>query len=139
MQTFESQPTGSHSGPEPSDRTRDALDCTASAVASTGAGDIFEVLVSGVTRVLGVDLAFVGILADGGVDVVAPSPSATAAGCSPTSSMPSAARPASMLGQRFRYHAEGIQTLFPDPHVKAIGGVGYSAIPLSTPAVDPWG
>ena len=48
MQTFESQPTGTRSGPEPSDRLRDALDCTASAVASTGAGDIFEVLVLGV-------------------------------------------------------------------------------------------
>ena len=131
MQTFESQPTGSHSGPEPSDRTRDALDCTASAVASTGAGDIFEVLVLGVTRALGVDLAFVGILADGGVDAVRTIAVCDRGRVQPNFEYALSGTPCEhVIGQRFRYHAEGIQTLFPDPHVKAIGGVGYSAIPL---------
>ena len=116
---------------DPSDRLRDVLACTANATASTGEGDIFEVLVLGATRALAVDLAFVGILADGKADAIR-----TIAVCDHGQVQPNfeyalnGTPCENVVGQRFRYHAEGIQALFPDPHVKAVGGIGYSAIPL---------
>ncbi|MGE5154987.1 MAG: ATP-binding protein [Bdellovibrio bacteriovorus] len=113
------------------DALRDALNCAAGAVASTDEDHIFEVLVLGATQALGADLAFIGVLSAGGSDAVE-----TIAVCDRGQVLPNfeyalKGTPCEdVVGQRFRYHAEGIQEVFPDPHVKAIGGVGYAAIPL---------
>jgi hypothetical protein len=64
MQTAHSQVPGPNPEANESQSVREALRCAAEAVASTGEADIFEVLVLGITRALGMDLAFVGILAD---------------------------------------------------------------------------
>jgi PAS domain S-box-containing protein len=110
---------------------RDALSCAAGAVASTDEEHVFEVLVLGATQALGADLAFIGVLSEGGSDAVK-----TIAVCDRGQVQPNfeyvlKGTPCEdVVGQQFRYHAEGIQELFSDPRVKAIGGVGYAAIPL---------
>jgi PAS domain S-box-containing protein len=127
------RPQQAESVPDPSaaEALRKALACAASAVASLGEGDIFEVLVLGAARALGVELSFIGVLADGGSDTVR-----TIAVCDRGQVLPcfeyalEGTPCENVVGQRFRYYAQGVQELFPDPQVKAIGGVGYSAIPL---------
>ena len=47
---------------------RGAFVCAAQAVASSGDEDIFHVLVRGASQALDVDLAFIGVLADGYTD-----------------------------------------------------------------------
>ncbi len=117
--------------PAPAEAERNALLCAARAVASSGEADIFQVLVLGAARALGVDLAFIGVLVEGHTDQIR-----TIAVCDRGEILDNfeynlANTPCqNVVGQQFRYHAEGIQALFSDPHVKAIGGVGYAAIPL---------
>jgi len=113
------------------DALRNALAFTAEAVASVGEGDIFEVLVLGASKALAVDLAFIGVLVGDRSDTIR-----TIAACDRGEVIPNFEYPLKgtpcegVVAQRFRYHTEGIQELFPDPHVKEIGGIGYSAIPL---------
>ena len=131
MRADHSQTAPGGSDPNGSEALRSTLACTANAVASVDEQDIFEVLVLGAARALGVDLAFIGVLIDDRADLVR-----TIAVCDRGQVVPNfeyglKGTPCeNVVGQQFRYHAEGIQDLFPDPHVKAIGGVGYSAIPL---------
>ena len=56
--------------PKTPDNVRTAFESAAEAVASLGQEDIFEVLVSGAVRALAVDLAFIGIIAEEGIDKV---------------------------------------------------------------------
>ena len=114
-----------------SETVRRAFVCAAEAVASSGKEDIFQVLVQGASRALGVDLAFIGVLADGRTDMIRTIAVCDGGQIQPDFEYALKGTPCEhVVGQRFRYHAEGIQELFPDPHVKAIGGVGYAAIPL---------
>ena len=128
----QTDPAQQHSPPAgASDTTRRALAEVAAAVSSVGEDDIFQVLVLGAARALDADLSFVGVLVDDRPDVIC-----TIAVCDRGQVLPNfeyalKGTPCeNVVGQRFRYHAEGIQALFPDPHVKAVGGVGYAAIPL---------
>ncbi len=108
-----------------------ALCHVAEAVATVDAGDIFQVLVVGAARALEVDLALIGILEDGGGDRVRSISVCDRGQIQPNFVYGLAGTPCEhVVGQRFRYHADGIQELFPDPHVKEVGGVGYAAIPL---------
>jgi len=119
---------------------REALGIAAEAVASVGEQDIFEVLVLGAARALGVELSFIGVLRENQSDEVR-----SIAVCDRGQILPNfeyflQGTPCEhVVGQRFRFHAEGIQELFPDPHVKAIGGVGYAAIPLYDSCGRPMG
>lgn len=115
----------------PFDAARQALFCAAEAVASVGEENIFEVLVLGASRALEVDLAFIGVLEEGRSDVVRSIAVCDRGQVQPSFEYPLKGTPCeNVLGQRFRYYPEGIQERFADPHLKAIGGVGYSAIPL---------
>ena len=112
-------------------RIREALLGAAGAVAHSGEQDIFEVLVLGAADALGVDLVFIGVLAGATEDAVR-----TIAVCDRGQILPGfeyqlQGTPCEhVVGQQFRFHTDGIQSLFPDPHVKEVGGVGYAAIPL---------
>jgi two-component system cell cycle sensor histidine kinase/response regulator CckA len=131
MQTAHTQVPGSGPDANGSDPVRNAMFRAAEAVASTGEADIFEVLVLGATRALGVDLAFIGVLIDGSSDRVQTIAVCDSGRVQPNFEYELKGTPCEdVVGQQFRFHAEGIQELFPDPHVKAIGGIGYSAIPL---------
>ncbi len=113
------------------DALRWAMSCTAQAVAHAGEEDIFEILVLGAARALGADLCFIGVLSDDDAEAVHAIAVCDRGEVQPAFEYKLAGTPcAHVIGQQFRFHAEGIQSLFPDPHVKAIGGVGYAAIPL---------
>jgi PAS domain S-box-containing protein len=113
------------------DPVRRAMRCAAEAVANDDSDDIFETLVLGASCALGVDLSFVGVLSEENPDTVR-----TIAVCDHGSILPNfqyalRGTPCEhVIGQQFRYHSEAVQQLFPDPHLKEVGGVGYSAIPL---------
>ncbi len=110
---------------------RGAFVCAAQAVASSGDEDIFHVLVRGASQALDVDLAFIGVLADGYTDRIRTIAVCDGGRIQPDFEYLLKGTPCeNVVGKHFRYYAEGIQEIFPDPHVKAIGGVGYSAIPL---------
>jgi PAS domain S-box-containing protein len=125
----------SHADPTPradsADAVRRALSCAAQAVANAGEGDIFEVLVLGAARALAVDLAFIGVL-----ETTPPERIRAIAVCDqgeiqPTFDYLLEGTPCEqVVGQQFRYHARDVQSLFADPHLKQLGGVGYAAIPL---------
>ena len=113
------------------DPVRWALRCAAQAVANEGEKDIFEILVLGASRALGVDLSFIGVLPEAGADSVRAIAVCDHGIVQPPFEYLLKGTPCEhVIGQQFRFHAEGIQTLFPDPHVRAIGGIGYAAIPL---------
>ena len=117
---------------EAADIVRNAFECAAEAVASIGEEGIFEVLVSGAVRALGVDLAFIAIIAEEGIDKVQSIAVCDRGSIEPNFEYALEGTPCEgVVGQRFRFYPEGIQTLFPDPHVKEIDGIGYAAIPLS--------
>jgi PAS domain S-box-containing protein len=116
---------------EKSDNVRNAFECAAEAVASIGEEDIFEVLVSGAVKALAVDLAFIGIITEEGTDKVQSIAVCDRGNIEPNFEYALEGTPCEgVVGQRFRFYPEGIQTHFPDPHVKEIGGIGYAAIPL---------
>jgi PAS domain S-box-containing protein len=116
---------------DPADPARAALLCAAEAVASVGTEDIFEVLVLGAARALGVDLAFIGVQMDEQRDAVRAIAVCDRGKVQPNFEYGLKGTPCeNVIGQQFRYHAAGIQELFPDPHVKEVGGIGYAAIPL---------
>jgi PAS domain S-box-containing protein len=131
MQAFHSPQAAMTADPVASETLREVLACTAEAVASISEGNIFETLVLGITRALGVDLAFVGVLIEGQQDVTR-----TIAFCDREQVVPNfeyelQGTPCQdVMGQEFRFHADGVQERFSDPRIKAIGGVGYAAIPL---------
>jgi hypothetical protein len=109
---------------------------TAEAVASIGEADIFEVLVLGAALALEVDLAFIGILKEGMTDRVRTIAVCDRGRIEQNFEYALPGTPCEgVIGQQFHYHAEGIQGFYPDPHVKALGGEGYAAIPL----LDSWG
>jgi hypothetical protein len=126
------QPTKSlpHAAGDTSEAERNALICAAEAVASAGETDIFQVLVLGAARALDVELAFIGVLIDGRTDRIR-----TIAVCDRGEILDNfeyslVGTPCeNVVGQQFRYHAEGIQAIFPDPHVKAIGDDGPGIAP----------
>lgn len=116
---------------EAEETTRRALAHTAAAVASAGTDNIFEVLVLAATGALGVDLAQIGVTAPELGDQIE-----TIAVCDRGRRVPNfvyalKGTPCEhVVGQRFRYHARGVQDLFPDPHVREAGAECYAAIPL---------
>lgn len=127
-------------GPVAKDAARRALAHAAAAVASAGTQDIFEVLVLGAAQALEVDLALIGVTAEGVDDHIA-----TMAVCDRGQRVPNfvyalKGTPCEhVIGQRFRYHARGVQDLFPDPHVREVGAEGYAAIPLYDSVGSPMG
>jgi PAS domain S-box-containing protein len=113
------------------DPARSALVCAAEAVASAGADDIFEVLVLSAARALEVDLAFIGVQMDDRRDAVRAIAMCDCGQIRPNFEYRLPGTPCeNVMGREFRYYAAGIQQLFPHPLVKAIGGIGYAAIPL---------
>jgi PAS domain S-box-containing protein len=113
------------------DPVRWAMCCAAEAVANKASDDSFGILVRGAARALDVDLSFIGVIADDKTDAVRAIAVCDRGVMQDNFEYELKGTPCEhVVGQRFRFHAEGIQALFPDPHVKEIGGVGYAAIPL---------
>ena len=108
-----------------------ALAQAADAVAHRGPGDILEILVLAAARALDVDLVFIGVPAeDPPVSVrslaVCDRGEVLPAFCCSLDGTPCQF----VIGQAFQYHPDGVQRLFADPHLRAVGAAGYSAIPL---------
>jgi PAS domain S-box-containing protein len=117
--------------PTADDATRRALVHAAAAVASAGEDDIFEVLVLGAARALGADLALIGVLAEGQADRIRTIAVCDRGQLAPNFIYALRGTPCeNVVGQQFRYHAQGVQALFADPHVREVGAEAYAAIPL---------
>jgi PAS domain S-box-containing protein len=122
------------------DAARLALHHAAEAVASSGGEDIFAVLVQGACRALGVDICFIGVLDRGDPNHIHSIAVCDGGVMQPNFDYDLAGTPCqNVVGEQFRYYVQGIQERFPDPHVKAIGGVGYAAIPLFDGSGAPMG
>jgi len=108
-----------------------ALEGAADAVAHKGDGEILEILVLGAARALDVDLVFIGVAAGDAPDSVRSVAVCDRGAMQPNFSYPLDGTPCQfVIGQRFQFHRDGIQQRFPDPHLREVGGIGYSAIPL---------
>lgn len=130
-------PPISHPATAPGDPTRQALTRAADAVARVGRDDIFEVLVLGAADALGVDLSFIGVLADSEREIIESIAVCDGGRLQSNFEYALTGTPCQdVVGRRFHYHPDGVQDIFSDPHLKEVGAVGYAAIELERRNVD---
>jgi two-component system cell cycle sensor histidine kinase/response regulator CckA len=113
------------------DILRESLRLAAVGVATPGAGNVFRELVRHLAVALDVDHAFIGVLEPGSTDTVRVISGYFFRQFDDDFTYDLKDTPCeNVIGQQFRFYAEGVQRLFADPHVKELQTEGYAGIPL---------
>ena len=131
-QVTETQPetTQAPAGDELATGLRDIIDLVAAGVAGSGE-QVYRELVRRIAQVLKVDHAFIGELCKDSPErarIIAGSFDGT---FQEGVEYALAGTPCEhVMGQEFRFFPERVTEMFPDPHAKELGAVGYAGIPL---------